>query len=513
MANPDIQMGTDNYAGAETSLHAAADAHGNWSGDTVLNVDTLLIQQPLQVVHGIRAVGQPDPRQASQYPLGERGVLGIGLTGVVGQGTVGVLGQVGGADYPPPLPPNLDNAPLLSSGVVGASFGGEEFLTAGITGQSDVGYGVYGSSQIGGVLGVAPGGAGVYGHCGGPGASPFTAVGVYGEAGGGNNNGIQGNGSGTAAGVSGYGDTVAGIGVFGEGGKGVLGYGTDGVGVYGMAGGGNNNGVEGHGNGTSAGVAGFGDSAPNTAPAGAVGVFGEAGTGNNNGIEGHTSGKAAGVAGFGDPSRGGIGVQGEGLIGVQAISGDLVGIHASNLGKGFFAGWFDGPVFLNGDLFVTGKKSAAVDHQDGSRRVLYSLESPESWFEDFGEGSLVQGKTKVKLEPGFASVIKANSFHVFLTPYGDSNGLYVSQRGTQGFEVREQGGGKASIRFSYRIVGKRKDIKGERLAKIALPKVKPQQFVSKPPVKLKQASPALPKRLALSKVKARKIVTKGRRQT
>jgi hypothetical protein len=36
--------------------------------------------------------------------------------------------------------------------------------------------------------------------------------------------------------------------------------------------------------------------------------------------------------------------------------------------------------------------------------------------------------------------------------------------------VREQQGGKSNLRFSYRIVAKRKDIDGERLAKITLPK-------------------------------------------
>jgi hypothetical protein len=396
---------------------------------------------------------------------------------------------------------------LQTSGVVGSSFRGEAFVTAGVIGQSDVGYGVYGSSQNGGVLGVTARGAGVYGR-GGPNTTSFAVVGVYGETGGSNNNGVEGHGGGTAAGVSGYGDPDVGVGLFGEGGKGVFGYGPDGVGVYGLAGSGNNNGVEGHGSGKAAGVAGFGIGAPNTAPSGAVGVFGQAGSGDTNGVEGHGSGRAAGVAGFGDPGRG-IGVSGDGDIGVQATSEGLAGLFASISGKGWFAGIFDGPLWVTGDLIVSGKKGAAVSLQDGSHRLLYAVESPESWFEDFGEGRLVKGKAKVKLEPGFVSVIKADSFHVFLTPYGDSNGLCVSQRNKQGFEVREQGGGTASLRFSYRIVAKRKDIKGERLAKVALPKVKPKPFVSKPPVKLKQAAPALPKPLALPKAKAKKGVSKA----
>jgi hypothetical protein len=108
-------------------------------------------------------------------------------------------------DDVPSLPPNLDNSTLVSSGVLGSSLGGESSLTAGVVGQSDVGIGVYGISQNGGVLGVTTGGAGVFGHGGGSDASPFSAVGVFGEVGGGDNNGVQGNGSGRAAGVAGFG--------------------------------------------------------------------------------------------------------------------------------------------------------------------------------------------------------------------------------------------------------------------------------------------------------------------
>ena len=46
---------------------------------------------------------------------------------------------------------------------------------------------------------------------------------------------------------------------------------------------------------------------------------------------------------------------------------------------------------------------AAVSHPDGSHRLLYSLESPESWFEDFGEARLVDGKAEVRLDPDFAA--------------------------------------------------------------------------------------------------------------
>jgi hypothetical protein len=43
---------------------------------------------------------------------------------------------------------------------------------------------------------------------------------------------------------------------------------------------------------------------------------------------------------------------------------------------------------------------------------------------------------------------------VFLTPQGDCNGLYVAQKSSAGFEVRELRGGRSSLTFDYRIVAK-----------------------------------------------------------
>jgi hypothetical protein len=130
---------------------------------------------------------------------------------------------------------------------------------------------------------------------------------------------------------------------------------------------------------------------------------------------------------------------------------------------------FIGRVSILGDSIVFGAKSAAVPHPDGSHRLLYSMESPESWFEDFGEAKLVKGRAKVRIDPDFAVVADTRSAHVFLTPYGDSGGLYVSARHRDGFEVCEQGRGSSSLSFSYRVVAKRKDVTAERFKKVTPP--------------------------------------------
>jgi hypothetical protein len=73
----------------------------------------------------------------------------------------------------------------------------------------------------------------------------------------------------------------------------------------------------------------------------------------------------------------------------------------------------------------------------------------------------------VRIDADFARVIRLNDYHVFLTSRGDCRGLYVRRQGGASFEVREHAGGKSNVAFSYRIVGRRKDIKGHsRFAKI-----------------------------------------------
>jgi hypothetical protein len=116
-----------------------------------------------------------------------------------------------------------------------------------------------------------------------------------------------------------------------------------------------------------------------------------------------------------------------------------------------------------------GVKSAAVPHPDGSHRLLYTLECPDSWFEDFGRAQMIDGKARVELDLDYAAMVRTEDYHVFMTPEGDSKGLYVSNKSPETFEVLEQQGGTSNLAFSYRIVAKRKDIEARRLAEVALP--------------------------------------------
>jgi hypothetical protein len=385
-----------------------------------------------------------------------------------------------------------------SSSVHPAVEGDNSGSAAGVSGfNSAAGVGVLGSttsSTSAGVEGDNSGTyAGVYGNNFGGG------VGVLGHTSSTTSAGVQGTNDGTYAGVYGL-NTGTGAGVLGsasaaaaaiEGdnagsGPGVAGTSTGGHGVKGMTS--NSSAIGVYGVNTSGGTGGIGVWGVNTSSGQGLANAAVVGTNQGGGtaLVGFTDGP--GSIGLAGASNTGIGAYGSsrsyiGLFGYTETGYAVVGVANS---KGGLAGEFVGPVLVTGSLTVQGAKSAAVKTKSGLKR-LYCMESPESWFEDFGSGQLNQGKTTVSLEPGFAEIVRTDSYHVFLTPHDESEGLYVTQRNPSGFTVQEQHGGKSNVSFSYRIVAKRADIEGPRLESVTAPPqpVGPQEpalnYAPKPP--------------------------------
>jgi len=215
-------------------------------------------------------------------------------------------------------------------------------------------------------------------------------------------------------GVSGYSNALAGV--FGAGKTaGVSGF-SDAIGVSDLSQGNVNSiGVKGDSN-LGTGVYGVG---------GDVGVHGESGP--SHGVFGQTgtAGWHSGVIGIAPDSWGVSG--GSNLVGVRGVSFSI----SDNAGAGVLgysdrsnavagitvsgtAGYFEGKVIVLGDFTVAkGAKSAAVPHPDGSYRRLYSLESPESFFEDFGRARLARGKAYVELDRDFAALVRRTDYYVF----------------------------------------------------------------------------------------------------
>jgi hypothetical protein len=230
--------------------------------------------------------------------------------------------------------------------------------------------------------------------------------------------------------------------------------------------------------GTAAGVRGNSNS-PN-----GVGVLGRNAVGGNAvRAEISSSSTVSGIAMYalnystytgGGPGAGGFAIyglsaKGHGLVGATAAAGGAAVVGASNGVAGAYAAAFYGPVAVSGNLTVFGAKSAAVPHPDGSHRRLYCVESPESWFEDFGRATLVCGEALITIDRDFAAVVDPADYHVFLTGYDGAADLSVYDRTPQGFRVRAKSGNGEST-FSWRVVAKRKDIAGPRFETIEIPK-------------------------------------------
>src|SRR5262249_41640191 len=135
-----------------------------------------------------------------------------------------------------------------------------------------------------------------------------------------------------------------------------------------------------------------------------------------------TTGFTTGVAGQVMSPNGTAGVfdnlAGQGFI-VQGLSG-------SNSTQVFSVD-AAGNLVVSGTITSGGASASATKLLDGRTVSLYPVQSPEIWFEDFGSGKLTAGRAWVALEPSFAQATNSSlTYHVFLTPNGESKGLYVS---------------------------------------------------------------------------------------
>jgi hypothetical protein len=411
-------------------------------------------------------------QNAGVYGTGVSGGPAVGVIGQGGPASPGVVGQ-GGAG-------NADGVRGFGTGNFSgvAGFGDPSGNGIGVYGEgrgpNSVGVRGFGNGNSSGVegFGNAKGnGTGVLGMGGGPHAqgvrgiggggpstSPFDPAGVYGQAGAGNANGVEGRGSGNFAGVAGFGDVTnganSGIGVFAVGGapqpaSGHFG----GPGVYAIG-----NGGPGYAQlNQSVGVYGIGGAGN------APGILGQGGSTAADGVQG-SSGSGNGVSG---QSGTGVGVRASSSSATGLVAEGTIGLIASTTAPAGTAGQFDGNVVISGNLTVGGAKSAAVPFPDGSHRRLYCVESPENWFEDFGFGELSNGQAQVQLEEGFRSVVDSDAYHVFITEYEDNNALYVAERTSAGFFVRARKS-KANGTFSYRVVAKRRDVAAPRFDKVHL---------------------------------------------
>lgn len=206
-----------------------------------------------------------------------------------------------------------------------------------------------------------------------------------------------------------------------------------------------------------------------------IGVFGESVSESTTGLT--TAGMGAGVWGDGGSgSSGRIGV-------VGTVDDNIAGLFINNspseqytmyvqslnsAANPFIAYGTGGScdIDANGNLTCTGTVSTVVPINGGKRMAAMSaIVSPVNWTEDAGESQLSNGAAVVEMDSTFTSAVNTEmKYQVFLTPYGDCKGLYVTNRTANSFEVHELGGGTSNLSFGYRIMAVRKSYEAIRFA-------------------------------------------------
>jgi len=266
-------------------------------------------------------------------------------------------------------------------------------------------------------------------------------------------------------------------------GSGVYGKALHGDGVYGSSSGQNQSGV--YGQNTSTYGFGIYGSSPNAYGVYGTGYWGVYGKGLY-GVYGASS-SSYGVFGEGP---GDVGVYGTGLYGVSAESRaagyDALLATADYTSTAIFYGHNTAnSSFCNIDqdanLTCTGKISGSsrveVQHTTSENRhvLAYASESATPTIEDLGAARMRDGVANVEIPSDFASVIdRSNAYYVFLTPMGDTRGLYVSTQNAGGFQVRENMRGRSNVEFQYRVIAVPRDAKNVRLP--SAPAIKPPQL-------------------------------------
>jgi hypothetical protein len=101
--------------------------------------------------------------------------------------------------------------------------------------------------------------------------------------------------------------------------------------------------------------------------------------------------------------------------------------------------------------------------ENDSKKIMFAPEAPEVLFEDYGIGQLSNGTAHITIDPIFARNILVNREHplkVFIQLEGDCNGVYVTNKSANSFDVRELQNGNSNVSFSWHIVANRQDENG-----------------------------------------------------
>ncbi|MBL8879464.1 MAG: hypothetical protein JNG88_10125 [Phycisphaerales bacterium] len=112
-------------------------------------------------------------------------------------------------------------------------------------------------------------------------------------------------------------------------------------------------------------------------------------------------------------------------------------------------------------------KPATVKLNDGTPVKMYAEESTEVLFNDHGRGQLQNGFAHIDLDAEFLQTVTISDEHpmsVFVQLEGDCNGVFVTNKTSTGFDVRELQNGRSDAPFTYRVIANRRLYEGLRMA-------------------------------------------------
>jgi len=114
----------------------------------------------------------------------------------------------------------------------------------------------------------------------------------------------------------------------------------------------------------------------------------------------------------------------------------------------------------NYKILGSGVVSTIVKGDRNEEHIMFAPEAPEILFQDYGIGTLKNGKVQISIDPILAKNIVVNEKHplkVFIQLEGDCNGVFVTDKSAKGFTVKELQNGRSNVSFSYQIVATRAD--------------------------------------------------------
>ncbi len=185
-----------------------------------------------------------------------------------------------------------------------------------------------------------------------------------------------------------------------------------------------------------------------------------------------SSGTGTGTVGVGNNSVANLLVGGSG----GAFTGTVMGVYgnatsnANNTWGGYFTNGAPGASYA----YVGGKTAAGVNRKiegngtvntvvkdiNNKEVVMTCPEAVEILFMDYGHGQLINGEVVINIDPNLSKNILVDDQHplkVFIQLEGDCNGVYVTDKSSVSFKVKELGGGRSNVAFTYQIAAQRAD--------------------------------------------------------